>query len=127
MANERLAALLFRLARDELPQGVIEEHVRVVEQAHSDPDAPVRYEHDGRHLGAWARETAERLTSNRSSCPRCGNPYTFGGHGPGFCTDRRTDPDHGFPPPPPMAHPTNPSPFEERPLRRDEPEPYRPL
>lgn len=37
MPNERLAAFLFRLARDELPSGMIEEHLRVVEEAHDLP------------------------------------------------------------------------------------------
>lgn len=36
---------------------------------------------------------AERTPQNLAAtlCERCGNPYGFGGHGPGFCTDRRGD------------------------------------
>lgn len=64
MANERLAAFLFRLARDEVPTGVIEEHVRVVQAAHAHGE-PVTYVEDAEHLGNWAHSVAARLVPVR--------------------------------------------------------------
>lgn len=59
-AEERLAALLFRLARDDVPFGKIEEHVQVVERAHHHPER-VKYLGSARLTGAWARDTARRV------------------------------------------------------------------
>lgn len=66
LVRTRLAAFLFRLGRDNLPSGIIEEQVRVVEDAH-DGTTPVVYNNDGHGrsaeiLGQWAEEMAERLT-----------------------------------------------------------------
>jgi hypothetical protein len=57
---ERLAAFLFRVARDELSFGRIEEHVRVVEAAHG-PGEPVVYVDEASPMGEWAIRTARRL------------------------------------------------------------------
>lgn len=64
MANELLTAFLFRLARDNVPFGVIEEHVAVVETAHVEGEE-VEYAANAVHMGEWAREVAARLTPVR--------------------------------------------------------------
>lgn len=58
-AVERLAALLFRLARDSVPFGKIEEHLRAIEEAHG--TERVTYVGVAHPMGEWARETAHRV------------------------------------------------------------------
>lgn len=58
---ERLAAFLFRMARDEVSFGDIESHVRVVETAHANPDQAIQFIDSARHMGEWARDTAARI------------------------------------------------------------------
>jgi hypothetical protein len=60
MRSERLAAFIFRLGRDNLPTGIIEEQVTVVERAHGHDD-DVEYVPSAEHLGDWARSMADRL------------------------------------------------------------------
>jgi hypothetical protein len=64
--TERLAAFLFRLARDEVPFGKIEEHVRVVEEAHA-PGESAAFIGEAAPMGEWARRTAARLTHTEVS------------------------------------------------------------
>lgn len=55
----RLTAFLFRLMRDNVPTGIVEEHVRVVEVAHS-PDGVADFL--GAHgVALYAQELAQRL------------------------------------------------------------------
>lgn len=61
-AEERLAALLFRLARDNVAFGIIEEQVQVVERAHHHPER-VEYVEQAKPMGEWARRTAKRVLS----------------------------------------------------------------
>jgi hypothetical protein len=96
MRSERLAAFIFRLARDEIPTGKIEEHVRVVCKAHThggrhaETGEGVVYEPECAHIGEWAQEVADRLLdglgeehSDRDKLAKVREiilaPYTIGG------------------------------------------------
>jgi hypothetical protein len=62
--RERLAAFIFRLGRDAVPFGVIEEHVQVVEGAHVAFE-PIEYLGSVAKTQAdWAREIAARLLTD---------------------------------------------------------------
>lgn len=58
--RERLAAFLFRIMRDDLPTGTVEDQVQVVEGAHSGLE-PTEYLDAAKPLGEYARQLAKRL------------------------------------------------------------------
>lgn len=60
--QERLAAFLFRLARDNVPFGVIEEHIQVVERYGFGEEQ--KYIADAAPMGEWARRAANRLAAD---------------------------------------------------------------
>lgn len=60
----RLTAFLYRLMRDNLATGVVEEQVVVVEKAH-EPGGEVDYSNRG--LAMYASEIAERLVPSDAS------------------------------------------------------------
>ena len=60
---ERLAAFVFRLARDDVSFGRMEDHLRVVEKHHPDGAPAAEYLDGAKPLGEWARSVSARLVT----------------------------------------------------------------
>lgn len=68
MNRERLAAFLFRMMRDEVPAGVITDHLECVERYHPDPsNVWVPGDQLSEGLALFARQVAERLVPDEET------------------------------------------------------------